>query len=303
MPAAYPVVDGKVQAIACEVDIVEHCNLSCRSCSHLSPILPSRILDPAAVARDLTLLGRHYQASRVNLLGGEPLLHPDLVGMIAAVRGTRVAARVRVVTNGLLLPRMPAEFWEAVDEIRVSLYAGRELSRKQQRACRRRARRAGVDLRFEIRPEFRNSYSELGTSDPDLARAIYDSCLVVHDWRCHTVADGRFYKCPQSYFLPKVVEGCAGNEALDSIPITDSPTFGAELLAFLESPEPLASCGHCLGTAGRRFPQSQARRVEFRNLQRYPAEDLVDPTLLAPVPDAPAPAGRRSLLGRVSRLS
>jgi len=299
--AAYRVVGGKIQTPACEVEIVEHCNLSCRSCSHLSPVLPKYSVDPDEVARDLTLLSRHYRARWVSLLGGEPLLHPDLMAVVDAARRSGVADVVRVVTNGLLLPRMPNEFWQAVDDVRVSLYPGRELSPAQQQDCRRHARAARVRLRFERPREFRESYSEQGTDDPGLAQAIFDSCRVAHDWRCHAVAHGRFYKCPQSYFLPKMVDGCAVNQALDSVPITDSVTFGEDLLAYLESPEPLASCGHCLGTAGRRFPQAQVRRVEFRGLQRRPAEELVDPNLLEPVRPGGPRSRVRSLVGRVSR--
>src|SRR5207253_2077839 len=131
---------------------------------------------------------------------------------------------------------------------------------EQLKHCNREAKSAKTMLKVRPIDEFRESYSEEGTSDAGLARAIYDSCLIVQRGRCHTVADGRFYKCPQSYFLPKILDGCAGNDALDSIAITDSERFGGELLAFLESAERLASCGYCLGTAGRRFPHEQVSR-------------------------------------------
>jgi organic radical activating enzyme len=284
MPAAYPVVEGRIQAPRCEVNVVEHCNLACRSCSHLSPVLPKSIVDAALLYRDLALLARHYHAGTVRLLGGEPLLHPDLLSVIEAVRRSGVTDSVCVVTNGLLLPRMADEFWQAVDVVQVSLYPGRELEDDDRRACLQRAAAGGTMISFSTCDTFRQSYSEQGTDDSDLIRAIYDSCLVVHQWRCHTVAEGRFYKCPQAYFLPKLVDACAGTQLQDSIAIDDRQTLGGDLLDFLQSGEPLAACRNCLGTAGQRFSHAQVRRVEFRGLQNQPSEDLLDPVLMVPVP-------------------
>lgn len=279
----FQLLDGKVLARRCQVNVVENCNLSCRSCSHLSPVLPKYSVEPSALYRDLKILSRHYHARYLELLGGEPLLHADLLGVIDAARRSTVADEICVLTNGTRLPRMPEEFWERVDRVTVSSYPGHELSEEASNLCLQRARSAGVELVFESKDDFRESYSELGTTNRRLVRAIYESCAVIHDWGCHTVALGRFYKCPQAYFLPKVVDACAGNQERDSIRIADSEDFGRDLKAFLQSSRPLVSCGYCLGTSGCRFPQSQVRRVVFRKMQQRTAEELVDPALLVPI--------------------
>jgi organic radical activating enzyme len=273
-------VGGRIQARRLEYNIVEHCNLACRSCSHLSPIQAKHHVDADVLERDLTLLSRHYHAQTVRLLGGEPLLHPGLIDIIRRVRRSQVADVICIVTNGVLLPRMGPEFWESVDVVDVSVYPARPLTAQERSECGQRARAAGAKLKFSRHEEFRESYSEQGTSDVRVIRAIYDSCQVVHDWRCHTLADGRLFKCPQSYFLPKVVAGCAGNAGVDSVVISDSDDLGRKLLAFLEAPDPLHSCGTCLGTAGRRFAHDQVRRPDFRKLQEKSPEELLDPKLL-----------------------
>jgi organic radical activating enzyme len=297
--AGYPIVGGRILAAKCEINVVEHCNLACRSCSHLSPVLPRRIVDPDVVYRDLTILSHSYHADWVRLLGGEPLMHPDLLSVIEAVVRSNVADAICVVTNGLLLPRMPPAFWQVVDRVDLSMYPGRELDSDKLRQCQERADSYAVELNVEPYTEFRQSYSEAGTDDRTLVRAIYDACRIVHDWRCHTVSDGRFYKCPQSYFLPKLLGSCNGNGAVDSIAIEDTDSFRQDLLSFLESTEPLATCGYCLGTSGRRFAHAQVKRSEFRSFQQRPAEELVDVRRLSPLPlaakEAPggAPGGRR----------
>jgi hypothetical protein len=216
----------------------------------------------------------------VRLIGGEPLLHPRLLDVIEAVRASGVAALVHVTTNGTRLARMSDDFWAAVDGVRVSVYPGFEPATEERRHCEDMAARHRVALEFRACDEFRAAYSEPGTDDTRLIEGIYRTCAVAHDWRCHTVADGRFFKCPMAYFIPRVLGPSSVDPYEDGIPITGRPVFAAQLRAYLACTTPLASCGRCLGTAGRRFPHTQVRDG-WRALQSRPTEVLGDARLLA----------------------
>ncbi len=143
----------------CEVAIVEHCNLSCRACSHLSPVLPRHELTAESVHRDLTRLWEHYESSWVVLLGGEPLLHSALVEVIEAARAAAPKSRMAVVTNGTQLPRMDEAFWRVIDGVQVCLYPGKELDAAAIRSCRRKAAEHEVDIVVTRIDRFRESYS------------------------------------------------------------------------------------------------------------------------------------------------
>src|SRR6478672_8176845 len=93
--------EGKVHTQACELPIVHHCNLSCRSCTHVSPAVPKHSVDPAELARDLAVMARHYHVRVARIMGGEPLLHPRLVEILRIVRGCGMSDRIRIVTNGV----------------------------------------------------------------------------------------------------------------------------------------------------------------------------------------------------------
>jgi organic radical activating enzyme len=276
----YRLSDGRVFNRSCEVNVVEHCNLRCRSCAHLSPVLPKHFVDPDALSSDLTALARSYHAKVLKLLGGEPLLHPDLLDIMMAARGSHVADKIEIWTNGLLLPRMERRFWEAADSVRISLYPGRSLTQDQLDTCIDRARSNGVPLRYKRYQAFQESYSEQGTDDPALVKRIYTTCNSAHRWRCHTVANGWFFKCAQSYLIPKGMS--PGPEAAyrNGIQIDASPGFRDRLLSYLTSPEPLPSCRNCLGSAGRYVEHQQVRRDEFRAAQCRPTEDLIHPRLV-----------------------
>src|SRR5689334_7753996 len=122
------IADGRViNPEGLELNATLHCNLRCRSCSHLSPLYKKAVADPAETRAMLATLARSYHASFTKILGGEPLLHPDLMGLIEAVRSSGVSDTILVCTNGVRLDRAPAGFWEAVDSVEMSMYPGEEL--------------------------------------------------------------------------------------------------------------------------------------------------------------------------------
>ncbi|MGH8903222.1 MAG: radical SAM protein [Egibacteraceae bacterium] len=273
----YHVVDGKIQTEACEISIAEHCNLRCRGCSHLSPVLPADLADPDVIYRDLAVLARHYHAEHLRILGGEPLLHPRILEVVAAVRASGVTDRIRILTNGMLMERMSERFWQAVDEIHVSVYPGFEPSQEALTAWRDRAQEHTTEVIVKRFGWFRESYSEAGTQNPELVSRIYSTCQIAHVWRCHNVSNGRFYKCPQSVFLSRLRRGRTTDVAhSNGVALVDHPSLGQSLLDYLQDPRPLPACGNCLGSVGRRFEHEQVSRKDWRRHQAAGTEDLLD---------------------------
>jgi GTP 3',8-cyclase len=243
-------------------------------------VLPKYFVEPGGLLSDLTALAKGYHVKVLKLLGGEPLLHPSLVDVILAARESQVADKIEIWTNGLLLPRVERRFWETVDSVRISLYPGRSLRQDQLDKCVALARQHNVSIRYRRYEAFQESYSERGTDDSSLVKRIYVTCNSAHRWRCHTVADGWFYKCAQGYMIPRGMS--LGPEATqqNGIQIDESPEFRDRLLSYLTSPEPLSSCRNCLGSAGKYLEHQQVRRDEFRSVQCRPTEDLIHPRLV-----------------------
>jgi cyclic pyranopterin phosphate synthase len=271
----------------CEITVAQHCNLSCRACSHLSPLLSKDFVQPETLRSDLTTMAKYYHTRSVRLLGGEPLLHPDILAMIAVARESGISDHVEVWTNGLLLWRMPDEFWKAVDGVTVSVYPGKEMTPRQVRTCHQKARRYGTMLNMAIADEFRESYSEVGTNDATLIRKLYRTCWLL---KCHQIEKGFFFKCAPSVFLPRMLQTKFRSPRIDGIKIVDSPSFGEKLRAFLDSPYPLASCKHCLGSAGKKISHSQVRRSEWRQPQESKSEEMIDYELLSTMEKQPGGA-------------
>lgn len=271
----YRVVNGKIHSEACELSITEHCNFTCRSCSHLSPITSKHKLDPKTVETDLSLLARHYQVDHVRLVGGEPFLHPQLSDIITAVRCSGITKRIRIITNGSFPQRITPKVWAETDEIHFSIYPGKEPPTSVLERLKEQAIEYNTELVIKRFEKFRESYSEIGTTEDLLVKRIYQSCQIAHIWRCHTVRNGFFYRCPQSIFIPSVA-GSSEPHLEDKLAITDDTLFGAKLLAFLEQPTPLKACRNCLGSVGKIFDHSQISRSHWRKLQMFCTEEMID---------------------------
>ncbi len=276
-PGPYAVQDGRVLTDGLEVVVTAHCNLRCRACAYLSPAMPATVIPPGQISQDLTTLAGFFHASEARVLGGEPLLHPELTDVLSAIRESGISDTIRVITNGLLLERMPALFWTLIDEVSISVYPDREPGNDTLTAAQRQADEHGVRLRLKHFRYFRESYSESGTRDDALIGRIYRTCQMANVWRCNTVMNGHLYRCPQSAFLPSLVPPAHDRSpSPEGLPIHDSPGFAGRLLEFLEHDEPLDACAHCLGSVGRMFGHVQVPRPQWRGPQQHGTEELVD---------------------------
>ncbi|MFE1936308.1 hypothetical protein ACFW95_39170 [Streptomyces sp. NPDC059474] len=268
-------VDDKVRnPEGIEVNASLQCNMRCQSCAHLSPLFRRENADPAEVHGTLSLLSGSYHASYAKIMGGEPLLHPDIVGLIEAVRATGISDTILVATNGTLLHRVPDSFWQAVDSLEISVYPSRMISPEDIEQYRVMARDHGVSLLVNYYGHFRAVYSEAGTNSAGLVQDVFDTCKLAHFWNSHTVYDGWLYRCPQSVFMPRQLRTGGWDTRVDGIEIEDGPEFLDRLYRFLTSERPLRACQNCLGSIGKLHPHQELPRTDWQVTKRL--EELVD---------------------------
>lgn len=283
--------DGRIRAPNLELSVARHCNLACAGCSHLSPILAPELVDVNALEADLTRLATAYHAQTVKLMGGEPLLHPRLDDVIAAVRRSGVGERITLCTNGVLLSKMSDDLWRSLDAVAISRYPGLLGDAAIERA-RERARRAGTALDVFDYSHFRLSWSRPGAESLALVDRIWRTCHVAHRWRCHNLDRGRFALCPQALMLPDHLRTLPAAGVDLRAPEASEARLLDRLLDHLDDPGPLDACRHCLGTAGVRIEHGQRRR-DWEALHHAPSESLVDWLHLARMEavDAEVPQG------------
>ena len=272
-----------VRAQAFEVILTEHCNLRCAGCDHGSPLLPATTLPLDTLERDLRALAGVYHAGEIKLVGGEPTLHPELVQVIEVARASGVADRITLVTNGVLLHRMTDEVWEGIDVLWFNRYPNTRC-RMSPAEVAARAERHGVQLVYRYNARFRHTLLRARNPDEALVARIYRNCELAHVWSCHTLYDGRYYKCsPAPLMAPRLAQrGVRLDEGPgDAVRLHDNPALREQLAAYLTGPRPLSHCSYCLGTVGRWFPHHQLDPdglAQWRDGTDRPLDELIDPS-------------------------
>ncbi len=136
----YKIVDGKIKTRMLQINVVNHCNLSCRGCAHASPTIKKDVMDIQKLEEDLTLLSTFFRSKKLTILGGEPLLHPDLETIIKKARKTNIAEKIQIVTNGVLIKKIEEEnkgresIFSLIDKIKISLYTSKQTEKVEEYA-------------------------------------------------------------------------------------------------------------------------------------------------------------------------
>ena len=111
-----------------EFHVADHCNLNCKYCTHYSPLVKEAVFaDYDTFEKDINQLKKYiYDIGIIRILGGEPLLNPELPRFIRLVRKLYPAAIIDVVTNGLLVEKINDELIDTMKEnvafFHISLY-------------------------------------------------------------------------------------------------------------------------------------------------------------------------------------
>ncbi len=262
---------GRLLREAVEYSVVDHCNLRCAGCDHAAPHLARQFADPEAFAADMDALSQHLHVRVLRLLGGEPLLHPSLDAFIRAARNAGIADRIMLWTNGLLLHKVRRELLESFDIVRVSLYPGVQVRVDLAEMARSLAETGHTRLEAANVAKFQHQLLNHPIHDLRLVRRTYLRCGDAHFLSCHTVYDGRYYKCAKAPILEPRLAGAGinvANRAQDGVALHRNPRLAEELSRYLLSSDPLTACTWCLGTDGKSFSHHQLDEAGLRMEQR-----------------------------------
>jgi hypothetical protein len=232
------------------IHLVDHCNLGCRGCDHFAPLAGKWFIDPGDFERDFTRLSLLFngEAGRISLMGGEPLLYPDLEGLMPLARRSFPAAYICIVTNGLLLGRKDDRFWEtaAANDIKIEVTPYPHVV-KQLESLSARAR----DLGAKLLP-YRNEDAQIAKTsnfipfDLTGSRPIgetFSNCF--HGNYCVHLRGGRLFTCtvaPNARFFAEYFHKALPLSPDDSIDIYQAGSAG-EIFDFLSRPIPF--CRFC----------------------------------------------------------
>jgi hypothetical protein len=240
------------------------CNLTCESCAHITNSGQGGNISAGEADRQMALWSHRLAPAKLNLLGGEPTINPELSAIVRAARKHFPDTLVQVVTNGFFLGRHP--------DLPAALAGGGQLVLSQhdtseaymvrfRAACE--VVRGWQDVKVKIQGSsdtWTRRYDGFGPSMRPLgrgeARAAWLRCPARQGIQLH---EGKLWKCPLTAYMPLQVARFEGlrehwQPMLDYVPL-DSKATDEELAAFLARQEE-ATCGLCPDVPPRFTPRN-----------------------------------------------
>ena len=177
-----------------DVHLTEHCNLNCRGCCHFAPLAQKEFLRPGEFERDISKLSEilNHKIQLLQLLGGEPLLHPDITTLFPIARKNFLDSSICIVTNGILLNKMNTQFWKACYRDNIMIYVSRYAIDIGIETVEAKARKHDVSL---INTPWNTWYKiSLDLDDGDKTKCQYNFTHCFGS-RSTTLKHGKIYNC------------------------------------------------------------------------------------------------------------
>lgn len=226
--------EEEVDLLYLETHVADTCNLKCRGCMHFSNVATeSNFPDINVFERDFRRMKElFHNICIIRLMGGEPLLNPELGRYIELVRQIFSTSEIRIVTNGLLIPYQKKELWKTVRENHVSIdVSPYPPTIEKIDEIKKILDNEGIPYGTisPVLQKFRKSLTLYPVNNPQKAVNICGSS------HCRFLRNGKIAKCPLPLLISDFNEKCKCKiESNDYYNIYEEKT-GAELKKKLDS--------------------------------------------------------------------
>ena len=180
------------------IHLTDHCNLNCRGCDNFSPLSPEIFADLATFERDCARIAELSDGSvqEVQLLGGEPLLHPQVIDFFDIARKYFPKVTIKMVTNGILLLKQKNDFWENCRKNDIEIVVTKYPIKIDHNAIEKHVKTQNIKFGFygsTAEVEKNMHCMPLDLSGKQNARDSFLRCSNAN--RCVSLDNGRIYTC------------------------------------------------------------------------------------------------------------
>lgn len=193
-----------------EYHVADACNLACEFCTHYSNFKgPANILSPEEIELEWEAWSQRIVPSRVHLIGGEPLLNPNIVDIVRLAFRTWPLSTIYLYSNGLLLKNHPG--------LRGALKGGRyalglhycdDRDKETELFVRNFFLDTGVEVDVVDGAEgwlqfykFDQDGNPVPYTDNN-HRSSWENCVAAQQ-KCLVLRNGKLWKCPQVAFADR----------------------------------------------------------------------------------------------------
>lgn len=231
-----------------EFHIVEHCNLNCKGCIHFSPLADKSFITLKTYRDDVKKIANITIGCvrEVHILGGEPLLHPELIKILKITRSYFKTSEIKLISNGILVLSQKESFWQAMKQNNIHLSVTEYPIKINYKQISHLTKKYGIKYSFYA-PSKENAQWHFpiditGSQDEQYS---YDNCRKGNNCTNINIIKGKLYMCPIcsniKYFNKFFKKDCKIEES-DYLKISEIKNI-EEINKFISHPSPF--CKYC----------------------------------------------------------
>ena len=177
-----------------EVPVTDDCNLNCKGCLFASNLTQGTELHNVCyteLEQDAKRMSElFYDVPWIRILGGEPLMHPDIIKILKSYRKYFPDSEIDLCTNGLLIPKMDEAFWKTIKQERISIHiSGYKPVYKLLDKIDSILKEKDIPYVILKRDEFLKYYTEKANNDMEKS---FEKCIASG---CYEVYKGKLSTC------------------------------------------------------------------------------------------------------------
>ena len=256
-----------------ETNLIDSCNLNCSGCTHYANLFDKNDFYPIEKhERDVKNFAAAVDVLQFRLLGGEPLLLPNLADYIKITRKYFPQTDLRLVTNGLLLPSASQDLLDAIRDngfiVDITLYPPTEKVIDKVSAILEENKILFTKGSLTNGRTVENFFVFLtlhGGHDPQKSRQV-----CIND-TCRFMRDGKIYKCPIDALSYKFAE----KFGLKGFPKSTGVTIGApNFVSLLEKLNGNVECCYWCNETNRQVAWKTSNKPALEEWLANPLETL-----------------------------
>jgi uncharacterized Fe-S cluster-containing radical SAM superfamily protein len=197
-------------ALRFEIHLTDKCNLNCAGCIHFSSLCDElNLLDFDACEKDLKRISALTGGicTFIEILGGEPLLHPEAVRFLEAARKYFPVGKIELATNGILLPKQPDSFWKICARNNIIVVISEYPIAIEKEYIRKTAQKFGVQIKLmeeSCETKMPGSASQWAKIPLDVDgkqnyKKSFGACFL--GGNCFQLVNGKIYKCARIAYI------------------------------------------------------------------------------------------------------
>lgn len=255
-----------LKSLQFEVDIAAHCNLNCECCSQFSCISEEEFINLDIMERDFQRLGElfHGKAERIYLIGGEPLLFPQITECMKIARTYFPEGKISIFTNGVLLLKQDTNFWEFCRKYSISLIVTQYPVSFDYQKAREKAAEEKVSFDFFGTSESFKYMYNLQLDETGRRDAEENFLLCTEANNCIKLRNGKLYTCTRPAAIYKFNRFFGKNFEVTEQDYVDiyQANSAEEILTALARPIPFCRYCNMKGKAAARPWASTGKQIE-----------------------------------------